>query len=257
MPETGVTIVIPVFNKIEITTNCIDHVREFNKKCAYEIIVVDNGSTDKTEEVLSNDKNIIYIRNQENLGISKAYNQAAEKAKHDIFCFMHNDVFLFEKEWIHKIANFIIEVPDAGIVGLYGAKTVRKDGSFKGKTIVHSKKNAPTIKGLFERVAVVDGLLMAMQKSIFKAIEGFNEDFTVHFYDKDISIRAIKKRYMNYVLNIPFEHQCAATRKQLDNENKNREEARELFMKIWACFLPVDVTTWLEKLSFAFKGFNK
>jgi len=66
----GVSIIIPVFNKLEITRKCIDHIREFNKNYAFEIIIADNGSTDEIPDVLSNDKDIIYIRNQENLGIA-------------------------------------------------------------------------------------------------------------------------------------------------------------------------------------------
>ena len=40
---------------------------------------------------------------------------------------MHNDVFVFEKDWAMKIKGFIENAPGAGIVGLYGAKKIRKD----------------------------------------------------------------------------------------------------------------------------------
>lgn len=244
----GISIIIPVFNKLDITRKCINYIREFNQQFPLEIVIVDNGSTDKTPEVLSNEKDITYIRNQENLGISKAYNHGTKIAKYDLLCFMHNDVFLFENKWILKIRDFILKTPKVGIVGLYGAKTLRRDGSFMGKTIVHSKKDSPSITKPFETVAVVDGLFMAMHRSTFKKIEGFNEVFPVHYYDKDISLKVLKNKFINYVLNISFEHLCATTRNNIEKDKQIRDKAQKKFIQIWDNFLPVDVTTLWEKV---------
>lgn len=249
----GVSIIIPVFNKLEITRKSINHIREFNKNYAFEIIIADNGSTDETPDVLSKGKDIIYVRNTQNLGISKGCNIGSKTAGNRVLCFMHNDVFIFKKNWIAEIHDFISKTPNVGIVGIYGAKTLRKDGSFRGKTIVHSKKDSPSIVKSFEKVAVLDGLLMAMQVSVFEKLGGFNEVFPIHYYDKDISLRAFKNNFVNYVLNIPFEHQCAVSRKEIKEENKIREEARNIFIKIWEDFLPMDVNTWQEKLTCIFR----
>jgi len=248
-----VSIIIPVYNRYEMTERCINHLREQNPDKSFETIVVDNGSTDKTEEMLSGEKIITHIRNTENLGISKAYNRAADRAKHDILIFMHNDVFLFKKNWVAEIADFIEKNPSSGVVGLYGAKTLRRDGSFRGKTIVHSKKDFPSMKKTHERVAVVDGLLMAMNKEVFKKAGGFNEDFFFHFYDKDLSLRIMKRGYQNYILSIPFEHVSGATRKNLDADWKIRKDAQEIFVKIWRKNLPVDVRTLTERISYIFR----
>ncbi len=261
----GVSIIIPVFNKLEITQKCISHIKEFNKKCTFEIIIVDNGSTDETQQFFSSlpfnsplikggyRGVITYIRNEKNLGLSKAYNQASKVAKCNIFCFMHNDVFVFEENWMDKIRNFIIKTPNAGVVGLYGAKTMRIDGSFRGKTIVHSKKHNPSIHKPFEKVAVVDGLLMAMHRSVFEKAGGFNEVFSIHYYDKNISLRVLKNNFMNYVLNISFEHRCATTRRDIKKDTEIRDEAQKQFIEIWRDFLPADVSTIIEKLSCIFK----
>ncbi len=138
------SIIIPVFNKVETTLKCIDTIRRFNKNSLFEIMIIDNGSTDETQRVFSsppfnsplskggNMGVVTYIRNIENPGLSKTYNNAAKLAKYNILCFMHNDVFVYEENWISKISDFIYKMPNAGIVGLYGAKTMRKDGRFKG-----------------------------------------------------------------------------------------------------------------------------
>jgi len=252
----GVSIIIPVFNKAEVTMECINHIREANKKNTYEIIVIDNGSTDNTHDLLSKDEGLVYIREQENIGISKAYNNAGRIAKNNIFCFMHNDVFIFKKDWTTKIKDFILMAPDAGIIGFYGAKRIRRDGSFRGKTIVHSKKDFSLMTKAFEKVAVVDGLLIAVQKSVFEKIDGFNEDFSIHYYDKDISLKSLKYGYSNYVLSVPFEH-LGATRKGVKEENEIRDESQKKFIEIWSDFLPADVSTWMEKFLYAFRHRQK
>jgi GT2 family glycosyltransferase len=250
----GLSIIIPVYNKIETTLKCINSIFELNKSCAFEVIIVDNGSTDDTEKVLTANDKIIYIRNRENLGMAGGCNTGAGEAGYNILCFMHNDVFVSRKNWTAVINEFINETSNAGVVGLYGAKTIRKDGSFRGKSIVHAKKGNPSITRISEKTAVVDGLLMAIRKSAFKEIRGFSDDFTIHFYDKDLSMRAVKHGYVNYVLNIPFEHYCATTRENIKTEDRVRVEAQKKFIEIWHKQLPVDVTTWQEKISYIFKG---
>ena len=258
----GISIIIPVFNNIETSMRCIDSIWEQNKGCSFEIIIVDNGSTDETPQVFTAgagfnpaliSEQITYIRNPENLGVAKALNIGAAAAKYDILCFMHNDVVVYKTRWVSEICNFIFNTPTAGVVGLYGAKTIRKDGSFRGRTVVHAKRGFATMGKPFERVAIVDGLIMSMKNTVFKNVGGFCEDFYIHYYDKDLSLRAIKNNFVNYVLNIPFEHQCAATRRGIKAENEIRDIAQKQFVCIWREYLPVDVSSWRERLTHLFK----
>jgi len=253
----GLSIIIPVFNKIETTLKCIDSITSQNTNVAYEIIIVDNGSTDGTQETFSVETGLkpvpTYIRNQENLGVSKALNIGAEAAGYDALCFMHNDVFVFSGNWAAEITGFLSKTANAGVVGLYGAKTLRKDGTFRGKTIVHAEKDRPSISSAVEKVAVVDGLLLAMKKTVFQKCRGFCEGFTVHYYDKDISLRAYKNGFSNYVLNIPFEHVCSSTRTQIPEEDAIRDEAQQIFCEAWSLYLPVDVSSWKDRISYTVK----
>lgn len=249
----GVSIIIPVFNKLETTLKCVEHLRKQNKGSAFELIIVDNASTDNTPDVLSHNNDLVYIRNEENLGLSKPYNSAVRSAGFDILFFMHNDVFIYEDNWIAKIRDFILGKPDVGVVGLYGAKTLRENGAFRGKTIVHALRHNPSIGRPYERVAVVDGLFLALRRSTFRETGGFNEDFPVHFYDKDISLRARKCGYVNYVLNISCEHHSASTRRQIRNDSQIRNRAEKGFIELWKEELPASEESWLDKITCLWK----
>lgn len=260
----GVSIIIPVLNNLDVTKKCIKTIYEHNKNSAIEIIIVDNGSTDNTPRFFSSDsladfeygKLITYIRNDDNLGVSEACNRGAGEAGYDVLCFMHNDVFVYRDNWTVSLRNFIVGTPDAGVVGFYGAKTLRKDGSFRGKTIVHSERGHSLINNPSEKVAVVDGLLMALRKRTFGKIGGFNSTFRVHFYDKDLSVKAVQKGFDNYVLNIPYEHICGTTRKDINKDDKIRDEAKEEFLRIWSGILPVDKATLRDKMEYLIKKLN-
>jgi GT2 family glycosyltransferase len=246
-----VSIIIPVYNKIDITRRCIEHIRRMNRKESFELVIVDNGSTDETHDTLARDSDIVYIRNRENLGIARACNSAAAAAHHGILCFMHNDVFVWHEDWVSRLAEFIVATRDAGVVGLYGAKVLRKDGSFRGRSIVHAKKGAPVMQSSYTKVAAVDGLLLAMSRRVLQRTGGFDEQFSIHYYDKDISMRAMDWGFTNYVLNLPFEHASASTRKQVKGEDAIREEARTRFADHWQKKLPVNAASLSEKLKLA------
>lgn len=237
----GLSIIIPVHNKLEMTKRCLEEIKSRNNESEYEIIVFDNGSNDDTEKFLSQDKTIKYIRSEKNLGISGAYNRGAEEAIYPFLCFMHNDVFVLKDNWIKDIINFLKDTPEVGIVGLYGAKSIRKDASYRGKGIVHSKKDNPRIDKPFEEVVGVDGLLMAISKELFIETGGFNEIFTIHYYDKDLSMKAFLKNRRNYVINIPFIHECGTTRKTIPEEDILRDNLKDAFINIYRKYLPCSV----------------
>lgn len=246
-----VSIVIPVYNKVDITLRCIEHIRRTNDPASFELVIADNGSSDATQDALTKDSGIVYIRNRENLGIARACNEAAGLAHHGTFCFMHNDVYVWQQDWVSRLAGFIATTQDAGVVGLYGAKVLRRDGSFRGRSIVHAKKDVPVMRLPFTKVAAVDGLLLAMSRRVLEHTGGFDERFSIHYYDKDISMRAMDRGFSNYVLNLPFEHASASTRKQVKGEDAIREEAQERFAALWQGQLPVSTLSLPEKLRLA------
>ena len=80
-----VSIIIPVFNKVELTQQCLTHLAQVTHGVPWEVVIVDNASTDETARFLSSlEGDVRIIRNDENLGFAKACNQGARVAKGQI-----------------------------------------------------------------------------------------------------------------------------------------------------------------------------
>jgi len=86
-----VSIIVPVFNKLEYTNNCLRAIAAHTRDVPHEVIVVDNASSDDTQRALSRREGIRYRRNGENLGFAKASNQGAAMATGRFLLFLNND----------------------------------------------------------------------------------------------------------------------------------------------------------------------
>lgn len=89
------SVIIPVYNKKETVSESIESV--LNQKYKnFEIIVINDGSTDNTSEILEKYKNKIKIINQKNSGVSVARNNGIKKAKGKFICFLDADDIWFD-----------------------------------------------------------------------------------------------------------------------------------------------------------------
>ncbi len=112
-----VTIIIPVKNRVELTRQCLRGIRETVADIPYEIIMVDNGSTDGTAEFareLGDD--IRYIYNEHGANFSASNNQAAAVAKGEYLVFLNNDT-LPRPGWLSAMLETHQRHHDVGSVG--------------------------------------------------------------------------------------------------------------------------------------------
>jgi GT2 family glycosyltransferase len=108
----SVSLVIPVYNQLDYTRQCLDSIARYTDQ-PYELIVVDNASTDGTQEFLRDVKATI-ITNQHNLGCAKAWNQGVRASHGDVIGILNNDIVV-TKGWIEGLLKFM-EKADHGIV---------------------------------------------------------------------------------------------------------------------------------------------
>ena len=109
------SIIILTLNKFDLTKSCIESIRRHTSE-PYELIIVDNGSTDDTVEFLQNQKDIRAIYNKQNAGFAKGCNQGAAIATGDNLLFLNNDTVVTEN-WLKNMLNVLNADELIGMVG--------------------------------------------------------------------------------------------------------------------------------------------
>ena len=94
MLNVEVSIIIINYNTRNITSNCLASIKEHSVNVNYEIILVDNASTDGSKEFFSNYQDIIYIYNDSNLGFGRANNIGINRASGKYIFLLNSDTYL-------------------------------------------------------------------------------------------------------------------------------------------------------------------
>lgn len=214
------SVIIVNYNVKYFLEQCLYSIRDAGKGINTEIFVVDNNSVDGSVKMVKEKfPEVIILENKENLGFSKANNQAISLAKGEYVLLLNPDTVI-ENDTFKKITQFMDSNPDAG--GL-GVKMI--DG--KGKFLPESKRGLPTPKvafykvfglsGLFPKskifgqyhlgyldkdkiheVDILAGAFMLIRKKTLDKTGYLDETFFMYGEDIDLSYRILKAGYKNY-----------------------------------------------------------
>ncbi|MCD8182770.1 MAG: glycosyltransferase [Bacteroides sp.] len=94
--EVDVSIIIINYNTKELTLNCINSLFEQTSGVTFEVILVDNASTDGSVELFSNDERICFVSSKENLGFGRANNLGYNIANGNFIFFIEFRYFIIE-----------------------------------------------------------------------------------------------------------------------------------------------------------------
>ena len=114
--QVEISIIIPVFNQFRFTQACLASVQEDQGTECFEVIVVDDCSTDDTAEAVRRMPGVTYLRNETNSGFIASCNRGAEAARGKYLVFLNNDT-LVRPGWLTALIDTFAEEPHAGIVG--------------------------------------------------------------------------------------------------------------------------------------------
>ena len=193
-----VSIVIPVHNKFGTTYNCLKSIHLHPAKASFEIIVVDDGSTDETllASLLISGGFRIH-RNEANLGFVRSSNAGAALARGKFVFFLNNDT-LVRDGWLDELVATFTSVPNIGIVG---AKLLFEDGMLQesggiiwrlgdGWNWGRGKDHADPAFSYLRDADWVSGAALMMEMSLFRSLGGFDELYVPAYYeDTDIAFR--------------------------------------------------------------------
>ncbi len=164
---------------------------------SYEIIISDNGSTDRSLECLREQyQGITVLENGENLGFAEACNRGASAARGEFVVFLNPDTTV-EPDWLEKLLAPFCD-PTVGLVtpkillmeqpeqiNTCG-NVVHISGIAQCRGINHPRGDF----GKLEEVDAVSGAAFAMRRQLFEELGGFDKDFFLYVEETDLSLRA-------------------------------------------------------------------
>jgi GT2 family glycosyltransferase len=257
---SDVSLVIVVHNQIDLTRACLESLR--GTSIGFELCVIDNASTDATEDYFRSfplPYPLRYERRAENVGLIRALNEGARLARGDVLCFLHNDTEAREPAWLARLRDAV--AGGAGLAGLYGARRVRDDGRYVGRTIVHCLGTGGNVTAPMTEVAAVDGVCLCLGRSTLDAVGGFDEAYGFfHGYDRELSFAVREAGGRCVVVDAPFVHRGGGTRTgesaplRADEDLAQRRAALGRFAAKWRHRLPSDVRSGRERLADWLRG---
>lgn len=186
-----ISVIVPAYNAEKTIRECLDSLLDQTYKYECEVIVVDDGSTDSTSEIVSCYSEVKLIR-QSNAGPAAARNKGVEEAKGEIVLFTDSDCIL-TPNWIEEMVKPFKE--NREIVGVKGVYKTRQEELIARFAQLEYEDKYEIMKN-YKYIDFVDTYSAAFKRDIFIGAGGYDSTFPVACAeDVDFSYRLSKKGY--------------------------------------------------------------
>lgn len=230
-----------------------------------EVIIVDNGSSDGSQEFVRNyrekvDFPIVLIENSQNLGFAEAVNQGISKARYDYIFSLNNDTVV-EKSAILELLNLLntderVFSASSKMVQFNNPELI-DDAGDDYTLLAYTKKrgNNQNINKFIEVSEVFSSCAGAAlyRKGLLEELGGFDSEFFAYMEDVDLGYRARINGYKNlFCPNAVVYHIGSATTGSQYNEFKVRLAARN---NVWVVYKNLPIPQKIVNILFLFLGF--
>lgn len=214
------SVIIVNWNSGNYLYNCIQSIKLNEPQDNYDIIIIDNASTDNSLEKISKTKGIQIIKLKQNEGFAKACNIGSKLSSSEYLLFLNPDTTIFKK----TISNTVKTLQNLSKkkIGIAGIQLLNSDNNISKSCwrfpttltmickILNLEKLLPKYtSGLmiefdFKNSKIVDqvmGAFFLVSSELFYNLKGFDESFFVYKEEVDFSLRAKKKGYSSIFIS--------------------------------------------------------
>jgi len=210
------SIIIVNYNVTQLLRNCLLSIQRYVIDVDYEVIVIDNNSTDSSwGDLIPEFPKVSFIISKENVGFAKANNKAIETASGDYLLILNPDTEL-EGFYMKDILDFVDSKSNFGCLG------VRMHDA-EGNFLPESKRSVPDMFNSFEKlftnfkkkdsksyyrndigefeiaeVEVITGAFFLVKKEVYQKVGGLDEAYFMYGEDIDLCYTLLKSGYRNY-----------------------------------------------------------
>ena len=191
-----VSIIIPVYNHLKATLECLASIIRHTGIADYEVIAIDDGSSDQTPTVLPTVQGLRFIRNDKNLGFLRTCNRAAKEAKGEFLVFLNNDAQV-TSGWLEPLLEPFAD-PTIGAVGpkiIYPNGRLQEAGAMINTdlSIAMVGVGGDPAEGRYNyarEVHYCSGTCLAVKRATFERLGGFDDALAPAYYeDCDLQLR--------------------------------------------------------------------
>ena len=239
------SIIIPVFNKVEFTFQCLRSLLQeidFNED---EVIVVNNASLDETAQALAYFGDLVrVIHNTENQGFVDACNQGAAVARGRYLVFLNNDTVVLPG-WLKHLVETVEHDPSTGAAGsmfLYPNGVVQEAGAIiwqTGEAFHYGRGQSPEDRrfNFAREVDYCSGASLLIRKDLFDQLGGFDGRYAPAYYedvDLCMGVRALGRKIVYQPLSRLIQYESATAGTNVETGLKHYQSVnRAKFYEKW------------------------
>ncbi len=235
------SIIILTYNNLLKTKECIESIRKYTNKKTYEIIVIDNNSTDNTKDWLKKQKDLKVIYNKKNLGFPKGCNIALNVAnKNNDILLLNNDTIV-TNNWLDNLKKCLYSSLDIGAVGPVCNQNENQQGcDLKFQNVIQMQqeafKNNISDKNRWEEKVFLIGYCLLIRRDVINKIKFLDENYSPGYIeDNDLSLQIIKLGYRLFLCHDTFIYHYlgASFRQDLSQFYPILNKNRNYFYRKW------------------------
>ena len=209
-----VSIIVVSYNTCDMTLACLQSVMDQAKSITYEVIVIDNQSTDQSYPAIKEAfPEMRVMQSDSNIGFAAANNVAAQYARGEYLLLLNPDTVVLDHA-VDALVSFAKRRPKAMI---WGGKTLFGDGNlnpkncyrkksiwnlfcrgcglaalFPGSSVFHSEGYGGWQRDSERRVDIVVGCFFLLKTTFWHELKGFDPEFFMYCEEADLCLRAAK-----------------------------------------------------------------
>lgn len=245
-----ISIIVVTYNNLIYTKSCLYSIEEFTDYPNYELIIVDNNSTDETPAYLQNYADLqphcTLILNQDNLGFAAANNQGLRVARGDYIVLLNNDTYV-TAGWLSSLYRHFKRNP---LIGMIGPITNNIGNEAKIEicynNVVEMAERSKTVTleqmGVTFSIPVLAFFCVMFSRKIYEKVGMLDEEFGIGMFEDDDYCQRVKKSgfqihcaddvFIHHHLSASFDLMGAKRKQALFEKNKL------IYEKKWGAWHP-------------------
>lgn len=247
-PAPLVSIIIPTRDRVELLRACIDSVLAKTTYPCYEIIVVDNQSSEEATlayfRELVDEPRVRILTHDQPFNYSVINNRAATEARGTVLCLMNNDITVISPDWLEEMVGHACR-PGVGAVGAmlyYPNDTIQHAGVIVGAHGVAAHAYSGFARGypghmsrarLTQELSAVTAACLVVSREAYEHVGGLDPQLDVAFNDVDFCLRLREAGYRN--IWTPFaelyHHESATRGYETSPEKMSRFNGEVVYMR--------------------------